>query len=164
MTVRSVLLFSSILSAGLMSGLLYGWMVSVIPGLSRISDRNYVSTMQSINRAIINPAFVLPFILVPAVLGAAAFVHWRNGQTRTAAWLAAGAATYLFGVLGTTFGGNVPLNNTLDAFDLAAASEASLSEQRHGYETPWNRWHNVRTAASVLSLTFASIAALGSGD
>ncbi len=164
MTLRTAILFSSVLSAGLMAGLLYGWMVSVIPGTARISDRNYVSTMQSINRAIINPAFVVPFIIVPGVLGAAAFIHWRNGQARTATWLAAGAVTYLVGVLGVTFGGNVPLNNSLDAFDLAAASDAALAEQRRNYEGPWNRWHRIRTAASVLSLAFASIAALSDGE
>lgn len=164
MSLRTSMLFLSLLSSGLAAGLLFGWLVSVLPGLSRISDETYVMTMQSINRAIINPAFIITFLIPPAVLGATAIVFFRNGETRRATLLAIGAATYLLGVLGITFGGNVPLNNTLDAFDLASASATSLAEQRQNYESPWNRWHTVRTLASLLALSLVSVAALTTSE
>ena len=164
MTARIVLLFCSVLSTGLMAGLFFGWTVSVIPGTARISDRNYVSTMQSINRAIVNPAFVIAFLIPPVVLGGAAMLHWRAGQNRRALWLAVGAASYLVGVLGVTFGGNVPLNNTLEAFDLAAADDRQLGDLRAAYERPWNRWHAVRTAASIFSLACAAAATITAAE
>lgn len=164
MTLKTGTLFLSLLSSGLAAGLLFGWLVSVLPGLARISDETYVSTMQSINRAIINPAFIITFLIPPAILTAAAIMFFRDGQTRRAVWLAMGAVTYLLGVLGVTFGGNVPLNNTLDAFDLSAASVRSLAEQRTSYETPWNRWHALRTAAAMAALAFTSVAALATAD
>jgi uncharacterized membrane protein len=147
-----------------MAGLFFGWSVSVIPGTARISDRNYVSTMQSINRAIVNPGFVITFLIPPMVLGGAAILHWRAGQARRALWLAVGAVSYLVGVLGVTFGGNVPLNNALDAFDLAAADDRQIAEQRAAYEQPWNRWHTLRAAASVFSLACAAAATLADAE
>ena len=79
MTARTVLLGVSILLVGSMAGLLFGWMVSVIPGLVKVEDSTYVSTMQSINIEIINPAFVIPFMATPFVVLAAGIVQLRAG-------------------------------------------------------------------------------------
>lgn len=160
MTARTLLLVTSIVSTGLMAGLLFGWLVSVIPGTSRIDDRAYVKTMQEINVAIINPAFVIPFMVTPALLVIAAVLEYRAGNQRRGAALASAAAVYAAGVLGVTFGGNIPLNNGLDAFDLASSTEESLAGRRTSYEKPWNRWHGARTAASVVAFALASTATL----
>lgn len=160
MSATSVLLLAGILSSGLMAGLFFGWAVSVIPGLARIADRSYVSTMQSVNRAIVNPLFVVFFIGTVVALAAGALVHLRDGQTRRATWLAAAAGAYAFGVLGVTVGRNIPLNDALDAFALDGATDEAVAERRRGYESPWNRWHNVRTAANAAAFSFASTAAL----
>ena len=76
-TVLSALLFGSTLSSGLTAGLFFGWAVSVIPGTTKVSDRNYVATMQSINVAIINPIFMLSFLGTAVVLVAGAAFHHR---------------------------------------------------------------------------------------
>ncbi len=95
MDLKTALLGGGIVTTGLMSGLLYGWSVSVIPGTKRVSAGNYVDTMQHINRAIINPAFVIPFMGIPLVLGGAAIMQFRAGDHRRG-WLLAGAtATYV---------------------------------------------------------------------
>lgn len=160
MNLPDTLLGTSIIATGLMSGLWYGWTVSVIPGTRRVADTNYVDTMQHINRAIINPAFIIPFMGIPVLLVAAAFVQFRSGDARRG-WLLAGAAgTYLIGVLGVTVGGNVPLNDALDAFDLSGSNDEAIGARRHSYETPWNRWHYVRTAANVGAFALAATAAL----
>lgn len=158
--LKNVLLGTGIVSVGLMAGLFYGWTVSVIPGLRRVSDHSYITTMQDINRAIINPAFVLVFMGIPVVLGAAAVAQFRAGDGRRAWLLTAAAGTYIVGVLGVTMGGNVPLNNALDGFELSSATADTAAERRHSYETPWVRWHNVRTAANVVSFGLAAAAAV----
>lgn len=160
MNLQHVLLGGSVISTGLMSGLLYGWAVSVIPGTRRIPADAYVDTMQNINRAIINPAFVIPFMGIPAVLGVAAYLQFRAGDHRRAWLLTGAAATYVIGVLGITMGGNVPLNDSLDGFDLVRATGDAIEQRRSSYETPWNRWHQLRTAASVGAFVLASIAAM----
>ncbi len=164
MDLKTALLGGGIVTTGLMSGLLYGWSVSVIPGTRRVSATNYVDTMQHINRAIINPAFVVPFMGIPLVLGGAAILQFRTGDHRRG-WLLAGAtATYVIGVLGVTIGRNVPLNDALDAFDLRASTGDAIDQRRGSYETPWNRWHHVRTIASVGSFALAAAAALVTAD
>ncbi len=91
MTARTALLLAGMLSSGLSAGLLFGWHVSVIPGLLKVSDRTYVSTMQSINREIINPLFIVTFMIPPLVLGLSALVHFRAGENRRGLWLAVAA-------------------------------------------------------------------------
>lgn len=157
---RDVLLLTGLVSTGLMAGLFFGWAVSVIPGTMRTGDRNYVETMQEINLAIVNPWFVVPFILTPVALLAAAFGQLRAGDQRRALTLAAAAGLYVLGVLGVTVGGNIPLNNELAAFDLAAAADGAAARQRAAYEGPWNRWHTIRTVAAVAALAVTGLAAL----
>ena len=164
MEFKDLLLGSGIVSTGLVSGLLYGWTVSVIPGLRRTTDIAYVGTMQHINHTIINPAFVIPFMGIPLVLGAAAITQFRAGDTRRGWMLTSAAATYVVGVLGVTIGRNVPLNDALDAFSIGQSNESSLRDRRLTYEQPWNRWHSLRTAASIASFGLASVAALVAAD
>ena len=148
-TVASALLFGSILSSGLTAGLFFGWAVSVIPGTTKVSDRNYVATMQSINVAIIHPIFMLSFLGTAVVLVAGAAFHYRDGQARRGWLLVAAAATYVFGVIGVTAARNVPLNNQLASFVLDGASDIAVSERRAQYEGPWNTWHYIRTVANI---------------
>ncbi len=160
MEIKEALLGGSIVATGLMAGLWYGWTVSVIPGTRRVPDATYIATMQNINRAIINPAFIIPFMGIPVLLAGASIVQFRAGDSRRG-WLLAGAtATYVVGVLGVTIGGNVPLNDALEAFDLNGSSEQSIANRRRTYETPWNRWHYLRTAANIGSFTLAATAAI----
>ncbi len=164
MNLETALLGGGIVTTGLMSGLLYGWSVSVIPGTKRVPSGNYVDTMQHINRAIINPAFIIPFMGIPLVLGGAAAMQFRAGDHRRG-WLLTGATvTYLVGVLGVTVGGNVPLNDALDAFDLRGSTSDAVEQRRTTYERPWNRWHHLRTIASVGSFALAATAALVVAD
>ena len=158
MSARTILLLTGLLSGGLMAGLFFAWRVSVIPGTRLIDDRAYISTMQNINREIVNPAFVIPFMLTPAFLAGAAWLEFRAGDTRKGWFLASAAVTYLIGVLGVTVGGNIPLNNQLEAFSMNGAEATELAAQRRGYEGPWNRWHDLRTIASVVAFGLASAA------
>ena len=158
MSLRTALLITSVLSSGLVAGLFFGWTVSVIPGTKVIDDQTYVTTMQSINREILNPLFLVTFLATPVVLAGAGFVHYRAGNTRAAGALATATVTYLIGVMAVTAGGNVPLNDSLEAFDLASASVEELRSRRVSYETRWNQWHNLRTVASIAALAFAAYA------
>ncbi len=156
--------FAGIATSGLVAGLLFGWLVSVLPGLAKVSDRAYVTTMQSINREIINPWFLIAFVGTPFVLALAAVAHFAAGEARRGWWLTAAAATYVIGVVGVTAGGNIPLNDELDAFVLDDASESDLAVRRSTYERSWNRFHTVRTLASVVAFALATVPALTDAD
>ena len=131
-----------------------------MPGTARVSDRDYVATMQAINVAIVNPVFMLLFLGTAVALAAGAAAHYREGQLSRRGWvLAAAAALYVAGVIGVTVARNVPLNDKLAEFELDGANDTAVSERRSSYESPWNTWHYVRTAANIASFCLAIIAA-----
>lgn len=164
MNLHDVLLGSSIIATGLMSGLWYGWTVSVIPGTRRVTDANYVGTMQHINRAIINPGFIVPFMAIPLVISAAAYSQFRVGDNRRGWILISAVGTYIVGVLGVTIGGNVPLNDALDRFELTTSNDTAVAARRTSYETRWNRWHYLRTAANFAAFGLTTVAAIVAAD
>ena len=160
MQISELLLVASVISTGLMAGLFYGWVVSVIPGTGRLDDVEYVDLMQHINREILTPRFLVPFVGIPVLLGATAVAQFAAGDQRRGTLSAAAAAVYTLGVFGVTAAGNVPLNDALDEFDLATASPAEITERRQRYEQPWNRWNRIRTAANAVAFGLLSVAAV----
>lgn len=164
MSAADITTVAALVVTGLMAGLWFAWMVSVIPGTRRVDDHTYVTTMQTINRAIINPAFVIPYMGVPLLLAAAAFTQFRAGDNRRGWYLAGATMSYLIAVLGVTIGRNVPLNDALDAFRLDQNDDGAIHTRRNTYEQPWNRWHSVRTLGSIGSFVLASAAALVAAD
>jgi uncharacterized membrane protein len=144
---------------GLSAGLLYGWRVSVIPGTSRTSSHAYVETMQSINRAILNPAFFLVFLGAPMAIAVATVVSFVEDANARAGLLAFAFVLYLTTTVVTTAVGNIPLNGHLEAFDARRATGAEVDAARGGYERPWNRWHDVRTVSSASAFVLCVLAA-----
>ena len=148
-SMKSLTLFAATILVGLSAGLFYAWLVSVIPGTRKVADINYLETMQSINRAILNPAFFLIFIGSPIVMAISSIQQWNSGPTF---WFLLGATlVYLVGTFGVTIWGNVPLNDMLDTLNLSEITETEIIEFRSNYEKKWNMWHWVRTVFSVIS-------------
>ena len=148
-TFKSFVLFASILLTGLSAGLFFAWQVSVIPGTKRVQDSVYIETMQKINRAIINPPFMVIFLGPLFVQIISFLLYWNTSKTL---WLILGA-TILYGI-GTvivTGLGNVPLNDKLDTLSLNDLSEKQMASERQYYEARWNRLHTIRTMFAVLS-------------
>lgn len=160
LTVSTISVGLGIVGLTMVTGLFWGWAFSALPGLRRVDDHTYVTSMQSINRAILNPVFLAAFVGTALVLAVAATITFVAGDTRRAWWITAAAVTYTIGVFGVTVAGNVPLNDALDAFDPAGADEAAFAAAREAYEGPWNRLHAIRSALGVLAVVFAATAAL----
>lgn len=160
LTTSNIMLVLAVVATGLLAGLFYAYSCSVNPGLGALSDANYLSAMQSINRAIQNPAFLASFMGALIVLPIATFQHLGTARF---AWLLAATIIYAIGPIGLTFAGNIPLNNALDVFNMKSASAADMAQFRAKFEGPWNRLHAIRTWASVLAFVLAVIACLKQG-
>ena len=154
-SIKSVILFSSILLTGLSAGLFYAWQISVIPGTLKTSDSVYLHTMQSINRAILNPAFFLIFFLGVLLLFVSGFQHYGEGPRFYL--LIISALVYFVGTIMVTTGGNVPLNNELDVLNLSEMTVQQLTDFRNYYEIKWNRYHLIRTVFALLSFGLAML-------
>lgn len=155
----SIIFLATAISTALIAGLMFAWSYSVTPGLAVIGDREYLTAFQAMNRAILNPVFKVCFI-APALL--LPFYAWlQKDHSPLRLWLIAAAALlYIAGVIGVTFGGNVPINEKLNAFDIAKASAQEISSLRKYFEPHWNQWHTVRTLTSFLSLFCLMVAML----
>ena len=156
--MKSTMLFGAVILTGLSAGLFYAWQVSVIPGTKRVVDLTYLETMQSINRAILNPAFFIIFFGSLILLSISGIYQFHSNKWVFGLMLAS-SITYLIGTFGVTVFGNIPLNNQLDAMRITETGAQKAAEFRQFYETNWNRLHLIRTVFAVLSFLLA-VAAL----
>ena len=162
-SIKSFFLFGSIILTGLSAGFFYAWAVSVIPGTLKIADSTYLETMQSINRAILNPAFYLIFFGPIIFLIVSGIYEYPVNKTSFVLLLISFIA-YLIGTFGVTAFGNVPLNDQLDILKLAELNIDQLTEFREYYEERWNRLHLIRTIFSVLSFLFSVLGLIATSN
>lgn len=156
-SIKTIILFTAVVLTGLSAGLFFAWSVSVIPGTQKVMDSTYLQTMQSINRAILNPAFYLVFFGSLVFLTIASIYQLHDNKVTFWLMLAA-SVLYLTGTLGVTGLGNVPLNNQLETLNLIELPAKKLAEFRKSYESNWNRLHWIRTIFAVASFLLASLA------
>jgi uncharacterized membrane protein len=138
--VRVAALVLATVTTGLVAGLFYGFVISVLITLRGIGDRTYVDVKQRINRDIQNGPFFLIF-LGSVLFSAVAAVLLLGGDH--ASVLLPAAIGFLLNLLGflVTGGGNIPLVKQL----AAAGRAADPTVVRRRYEGPWNRLNTVRT-------------------
>lgn len=150
--VKISLLIAGFLNA-LIAGLFYAYSCSVNLGLGRLPDTEYLRAMQNINRAILNPWFFASFMGSLVMMPLCTWLFYKNqGGTASFYLLLAASIIYTIGVFGVTAFGNVPLNESLDRFEIDAATLQEIKARRMGFEIPWNRLHVIRTIANLLSL------------
>lgn len=157
LSIKSIVMYGAVVLTGLSTGLFYAWSVSVIPGTQKIDDATYLNTMQSINRTILNPAFFLVFFGSIVFLALSAIITFDSSSAIFWLFLAS-SIFYLLGTIGVTGLGNVPLNNQLDALNLAAIQHRELFEFRRYYESNWNRLHSIRTICAVSGFLLSMLA------
>jgi uncharacterized membrane protein len=142
---------------GLTAGLFYSWSVSVTPGIGRLGDREYLASFQAMNRAIINPMFMICFLGAAVMLPVTLLAHRGTQQF----WLLLGATVcYLAGVIAVTFAGNIPLNNALDKLNIASSTADQLATFSAQFENKWNTLNHIRSVANTAALVLAILACL----
>ncbi|CCH52868.1 hypothetical protein BN8_01905 [Fibrisoma limi BUZ 3] len=161
-TLPNVVLMSAAVTTALMAGLFYAYSYSVSPGLARVSDTAYLSTMQSINRAILNPVFFVGFMGTLFLLPLSTWLQYNHPPSARFCLLLGATLMYTIGVFGVTTLGNVPLNNALDAFNIDSATQEEIAAMRVRFEQPWNRLNNIRTLAAILTEVLITAALMSS--
>lgn len=157
MMLKNILLFLSTLTVGLMAGLFFAWSVSVMPGIKKLPDREFITAMQSMNRAIQNPIFFIAFLGAPLCLVASCFMNFEKPLSPDDYLLLISTIVYLTGVMGITFFGNIPLNNMLDTFNLHQGQPNAISGMRTAFEAKWNYLNNIRTVSAIVSFSLLLI-------
>lgn len=161
MKMATVLLIITAVLTALIAGLFYAYSCSVVLGLRKLTDMEYLKAMQNINREILNPVFFLSFMGTAVLLPMSAFVF--RGQPAFVFLLLA-ALAYLIGVFGVTVAGNVPMNDILDKFDISGSTSEAIKQMRENFESRWNFLNNIRTGFSVISIVLVVCACIWHRD
>ncbi|MFI8517296.1 DUF1772 domain-containing protein [Streptomyces sp. NPDC085481] len=129
---------SATVATGLVAGVWFAYVCSVMPALARSDDRVFVEVMRNVNDVIQNPVFFTPFF---GALILTAVSAWQHRATRARAWTLAALVLYA-AVFVITSAANVPLNDAL-----AAAPDPARA--RAGFETPWVAWNLARAVLTA---------------
>lgn len=147
--ITLLLIITAVLTA-LIAGLFYSYSCSVVLGLGKLTDVEYLKAMQNINREILNPLFFISFIGTAVLLPLSTFVF--RGHQPVFIFLLLATLAYLIGVFGVTVGGNVPMNDILDKFDISTSTTEAIKQMRATFENRWNFLNNIRTLFSLISI------------
>ena len=164
MTLQNVILVIAATTTALVAGLFYAWTCSVTPGLARLSNTEYIRAMQSFNTYIQNPLFFASFLGTALLLPFCSYVHFGQPVSMRFWMLIISTIIYLTGVFGVTIFGNVPLNDSLAAFQLDTATASEIADARNKFENPWNSLNTIRTVASTISIILVIIACISRED
>lgn len=157
-----VVLVAATVTMGIMAGVFGLYSHTVMPGLRRTDDRTFVGAFQALDRAIINPWFMLGGFLGALVFTAGSVLLLFGPGSPALSWTIAALVLYL-AVFVITVAVNVPMNNAIKAAgdpdqipDLAGV-RARFDEAR------WSRWNHVRTVATTVAVICLAVALLRYG-
>jgi uncharacterized membrane protein len=160
--LREVVLIAATLAMGLMAGVFGIYSNAIMPGLRRTDDRTFVAAFQSIDRAIINPAFMATFLGALVLTALAALLHLTAEGRQLLSWIVAAFVLYVF-VFVVTIRVNVPRNNEIKAVgDVDRLTDPRGVRERFD-EARWVRWNHVRAFASILAFGLLAWALIESG-
>ncbi len=155
--LETIVVFVTVLLTGLTAGLCFTWTNAITPGIDRISDFGFLYAFQQMNRAIINPLFIIVFF--GPFISNLILLYLKYQTFEKSFWIFFTAALlFTLGVVFVTIFKNVPLNEILDKTDLTAISTEELKTLRKKFESPWNNWHLIRTLSATTSFVLLLIA------
>lgn len=145
----------AVLGCGLAAGVFFAFSSFVMKALGRLQAAQGIAAMQAINVAAIS--FVFMLALFGTAVACAALAVWAifEWSEPFAAYLVAGSALYLVGVIGVTIAYNVPRNDALAALDPQCADAASHWTR---YLASWTAGNHVRTAAALAATAALAVA------
>ena len=151
MKSETIILALAILLTGLMAGIFFTWSNAVKPGIGKLSDIEYLTALQSMNRVILNNAFKIIFL--GAIIAVALVpIFYFNLYPRNIFWLFVFTLViYWIGVFGVTVSGNIPLNEILDKTNLESITSEEIKILRKSIEVKWNNFNLIRCISSGIT-------------
>ena len=154
----------AVLTCSLVTGFIFTYAVVVMPGFSKLDDKEFLRAFQVTDGVIQNnqPLFMLTWVgSIISVLSVIVISLLSLGLSE--AWkLIVVGLIYLLGVQGVTISIHLPLNNRIQAIDINNMNNQSLNEERTKFEMRWNYFNKIRTfIAFFTSLSFLLILIAG---
>ena len=151
MNFLDITLYLSALFCALATGFILTYAVVVMPGLSKLEDKEFIKAFQVTDRIIQNnqPIFILIWIgsiisvlctIIVSILSLGTLKAWLIILT---------SLIYLLGVQGITISIHLPLNKHIQNIDIDTTNSQTLSNERKNFETKWNFFNNIRTGIAL---------------
>jgi uncharacterized membrane protein len=153
MKTETIILASAILLTGLMAGIFFTWSNAIKPGIGKLNDLEYLRALQSMNRVILNKAFMGIFLGSIIAVALVPVFHFKLFPNSIFWMFVLALVTYWIGVFGTTAFGNIPLNEILDKVNLEPLNLEEITALRTRIEVKWNNLNLIRSISS--GITFA---------
>ncbi len=150
----------AVLTCSLVTGFIFTYAVVVMPGFSKLDDKEFLRAFQVTDGIIQNnqPIFIFVWIgsiisviclIIVSIVSEGFFNNWVLVLT---------GFTYLLGVQGITILIHIPLNNNIKKMKIDEMDNQNLRLERLEFETKWNFFNKIRTIISlIVSLTFLVI-------
>ena len=151
MDVLDISLIFSILPCSLVGGFIFTYAIVVMPGLSKLNDKDFLRAFQVTDTIIQNkqPLFMFTWIgSIVAMLTTILVSLVSVGLPET--WLILLiVVAYLLGVQGITVAIHIPLNNHIQKVKIEELNDETLANERLKFETRWNFFNYIRTSVAI---------------
>ncbi len=151
MKTQTIILVFAIFLTGIMAGIFFTWSNAVKPGIGKLSDLEYLNALQSMNRVILNGAFLIVFVGAIIAVALVPLFHFHL-YPKNIFWLfICILLIYWIGVFGVTVFGNIPLNEILDKTNLESITLEEIKALRSTIENKWNNFNLIRSISSGIT-------------
>ena len=156
-----VLLVATVLCS-LVTGFVFTYAVVVMPGLSKLEDKEFIRAFQATDQVIQHNQPVFISVWVGSILSVViTMVTGLVGSIGSAGWVAVIiGVVYLLGVQGITISVHLPLNNQMQRFRVNEMDSESIHVQRREFEARWTYFNKIRAVISCV-VTMSLMALLG---
>ena len=151
MNFLDITLYLSVLFCALATGFILTYAVVVMPGLSKLEDKEFIKAFQVTDGIIQNnqPIFILIWVgsiisvlitIIISIFTLSILEGWK---------IIFVSLVYLIGVQAITIIIHLPLNRRIQKIDINSTNLQSLNEERKNFETKWNYFNNIRTGIAL---------------
>jgi len=150
-----VSLILSILSCSLVTGFIFTYSVVVMPGFSKLNDKDFIRAFQVTDNIIQNNQPLFMLIWIGSILSVISTIVFSifNINAGYSIFIIVTGFFYLIGVQGLTISIHIPLNNNIQKIDVDKEDELKLKEVRKEFEIKWNYYNRIRTVVAFTVTT-----------
>ena len=157
MTLSVGLVLTSTLLCALVTGFVFTYAVLVMPGLAKLTDKEFIRAFQVTDALIQNnqPIFMVVWVgSVISVISSLIVSLIEPYSVETVLVIIAGFV-FLLGVQGLTVLVHLPLNRRIQMVNVGEWDASALREERLLFETRWIRFNWIRTLIGLgVTVTF----------
>ena len=146
------ILITSVILCALVTGFIFTYAIVVMPGFSKLSDKEFIKAFQVTDEVIQNnqPLFMITWIgSIISILLTIIVATATTGLSNSWLIILVGVI-YLLGVQGVTIVIHLPLNKHIQKMNIDKMTDKDLGEERRKFQKKWNFFNNIRTSVAFL--------------